>query len=70
MPPVDHIKKLEVDPYTLQVESDRDDLSGYGEEGADLVASPERSSNEKNNASWWMRKPDNRVQGSLNTGYE
>ena len=52
------------------MESDRDDLSGYGEEGADLVASPEPSSNAKNDASWWMRKPNNRVQGSLNTGYE
>lgn len=56
MPPVDQIKKLEVDPYTLQVESD-------GQEEVKEEAQPENAAEvnpvkKKMGASAWrIRKP-------------
>ena len=42
MPPVSHIKKLEVDPYTLQVESDKESVAHVSDEEAkDLDEEPE-----------------------------
>ena len=59
MPPVDHIKKLEVDPYTLQIapEAQEEPIIDSQEEKKPYV-------------SWWARKPDKLGQGNLKTGYE
>ena len=59
MPPVDHIKKLEVDPYTLQIADEAQEEP--------IIDSQE---DKKPYVSWWARKPDKLGQGNLKTGYE
>ena len=68
MPPVDHIRRFEVDPYTLQVESDKLSASEDDEvkhEGPDMklktIVQP---------YGWKIRKPDKPNQTTLKTGYE
>ena len=55
MPPVEHIKKFEVDPYTLQIEN----VAGYSLEES-----------ERPKEKWWARLPEKPHQGKLKTGYE
>ena len=52
MPPVDHIKKFEVDPYTLQVESDA--VSEPEEDAEKPGVSPAT----QQPSVWKIRKPD------------
>ena len=72
MPPVEHIKKLEVDPYTLQVQSDKDSalaLSDEEEKEPEVVQQDEFKQTVQK-SSWWVRKPESKNQGKLTTGYE
>lgn len=59
MPPVEYIKNLEVDPYTLQVQKtgESDD-----EKEGDLARN--------NKSAWKIRKPVKPNQSNLLTGYE
>lgn len=71
MPPVAHIKKFEVDPYTLQVESDKDSEVNYsGDEDYNGANRDFRTKTKKQEAAWWVRKPAKPSQGNLKTGYE
>ena len=62
-PPVDEIKKFEVDPYTLQVESDDQIDEGDKEEGGPKT-------NWWDQMAWKIRQPDNPSQYGLKSGYE
>lgn len=70
MPPVDHIKKFEVDPYTLQVESEGEEEQ---KSDAPLKAAGVEGNDEKKimgASAWKIRKPTKPNQGNLRTGYE
>ena len=63
MPPVDEIRKLNVDPYTIRVESDDPDQEDLEEFKEETVAT-------KKPLAWKIRKPERQIQGNLKTGYE
>ena len=63
MPPVDEIRKLNVDPFTIRVESDDPDQEVLEEAKEETIAT-------KKPLAWKIRKPDRQIQGNLKTGYE
>ena len=67
MPPVDHIKRFAVDPYTLQIESEPEKQTSVEREES---ASPKAEPVKVKESAWKIRKPEKQNQGRLKTGYE